>query len=135
MKGRIFMKVLKNERGQSLIEFTIILPIILIILMGIFEFGIMINSYLTINNAARESSRLAAVGGTDIEVINMALSRLPNLDTNNIMIEVTPSGLNRVRGESVTVKITYNYQVITPIISNIINNSVNLIAKNSMRIE
>lgn len=129
------MKVLKNERGQSLIEFTIILPIILIILMGIFEFGIMINSYLTINNAARESSRLAAVGGTDIEVINMALSRLPNLDTNNIMIEVTPSGLNRVRGESVTVKITYNYQVITPIISNIINNSVNLIAKNSMRIE
>lgn len=129
------MKVLRNERGQSLIEFTLIIPIVLIILMGIFEFGIMLNSYLTINNAARDSSRLAAVGGSDTEVISLALDRLPNIDTNNITIEVTPSAGNRVRGGTVTVKVTYNYQVFTPIISNIINNNVNLIAKNSMRIE
>jgi hypothetical protein len=46
--------------GQSLVEFTILLPILLIMLSGLIELGLMLNIYLDLIDAARESARFAA---------------------------------------------------------------------------
>lgn len=47
-------------RGQSLVEFTLMLPILLMMLSGLIEFGFMLNYYLDIIDAARETARFAA---------------------------------------------------------------------------
>jgi len=47
-------------RGQSLVEFTILLPILLIMISGLIEFGFMLNYYLDLIDAAREAARWAA---------------------------------------------------------------------------
>jgi Flp pilus assembly protein TadG len=129
------MKSLRNEKGQSLVEFAILLPILLLLLMGILEFGIILNSYLTINNASREGARLGIVSGSNIEINELITNISPNLDTANLIVNITPLEGIRTSGETITVEIIYNYQVIIPIISNILNNVVVLKAQTSMRME
>jgi Flp pilus assembly protein TadG len=62
---------LRSERGAELIEFALILPLIIILLMGIFDFGLAFQRYEVITNAAREGARLgslqASYAVTDIQ--------------------------------------------------------------------
>ncbi len=129
------MKSLSNEKGQSLVEFAILLPILLLLLMGILEFGIMLNSFLTVNNSAREGARLGIVSGSNTEISNLIVNISPNLDTENLIVNITPAEGSRESGGTLTVEVIYNYQVIIPIISNILNDVVVLKAQTSMRIE
>lgn len=52
--------LIRQRRGQSLVEFTILLPVLLMMLSGLIEFGFMLNSYLDLIDAAREAARFAA---------------------------------------------------------------------------
>lgn len=49
----------KNERGQSLVEMAIITPLLLMMLLGIFEVGYVLRNYLVIANVTRETARFA----------------------------------------------------------------------------
>ena len=62
-------RVYHSERGAALLETAIALPIILMICVGIFEFGRAYQTWQVLTNAAREGARVAAVGGTsDLDV-------------------------------------------------------------------
>jgi Flp pilus assembly protein TadG len=50
-----------DRRGQSLVEFGLILPIFLLMVFGIVDFGRAVFAYSTLNNAAREAARVAVV--------------------------------------------------------------------------
>jgi Flp pilus assembly protein TadG len=54
-------RILPSERGQDLVEFALILPLLLLLLLGIIEFGITIFTYNTIANASREVARYGSV--------------------------------------------------------------------------
>lgn len=55
---------LSEERGQSLVEFVIALPVLLVIVFGIIEFATAWRTYQIITNAAREGARVAVVIST-----------------------------------------------------------------------
>jgi len=129
------MKTLKNQKGQSLVEFAIILPILLLLLFGIAEFGIMLNSYLTIQNGSREGARLGIIGGSDVEIIALIRTTSPNLTAADMSISLTPSETNRKSGDTLQVIVTYNYHMTVPIISSLVGNVIVLTAQTSMRIE
>src|SRR6185312_16248181 len=50
-----------SRRGQALVEFALVLPIFILLLVGIFDFGRAIYAYNTISNAAREAVRVGVV--------------------------------------------------------------------------
>jgi Flp pilus assembly protein TadG len=52
---------LPSERGQSLVEFALVMMPLFIILLGIIQFGFIFNAYVTITNATREGARLGTV--------------------------------------------------------------------------
>jgi len=52
---------IKNERGQTMTEFAFVLPILLVLLFGIIQFGIIFNNYVALTDAARAASRKGAV--------------------------------------------------------------------------
>jgi Flp pilus assembly protein TadG len=52
---------IKNERGQTMVEFALVLPILLVLLFGIIQFGIIFNNYVALTDAARAASRKGAV--------------------------------------------------------------------------
>jgi Flp pilus assembly protein TadG len=51
----------KSPQGQALVEFALVVPLIVLLLMGIFDFGRVIYAYNTVANAARQGARVAAV--------------------------------------------------------------------------
>lgn len=130
-----YFNILRNDKGQSLVEFSLIIPIIVLMIMAIIEFGLMFNAYLTINNSSREGARYAAVGGTDAEIVAKIISTAPKLKSEYISVSIVPSEANRSRGETVTVYVTYDYKVLIPLMSTIIDNIVDLNAQTSMRVE
>lgn len=54
-----------DEGGQNIVEFALLLPVLMYILMGIMQFGLVFASYLTINNAVREGARWGSISVFD----------------------------------------------------------------------
>ena len=52
---------LRSERGAELIEFALIFPLLLLVLLGIVDFGFLFQRYEVLTNATREGARLAAL--------------------------------------------------------------------------
>jgi len=50
----------RTERGQALVEFSILLPVFMIVLSGLLEFGLVFNNHLTLEYATREGARAGA---------------------------------------------------------------------------
>ncbi len=84
----------KNETGQALVEFTLILPILILIVLGIIEFGWLLNAQITLNSAAREGARVGAVLNTTDEI-----RRTKMLEAVNATAQF--SGLNVLEDECV----------------------------------
>jgi Flp pilus assembly protein TadG len=55
------MKRLHDERGQTMVEFAIVLPVLCLLLFGAIQFGILFNNYVTLTDAVRAGARKAAV--------------------------------------------------------------------------
>src|SRR3990172_10793252 len=51
-----------GEKGQALVEFTLLIPIFLLLVFAIVDFGMGFHAWITVTNSAREGARLAAVG-------------------------------------------------------------------------
>lgn len=65
MEHKSFQRpLLSRRRGATLVEFALLLPVLLAILLGIIEFGWLVKNHLTLANATREGARAAAVGGS-----------------------------------------------------------------------
>ncbi len=62
----------QSESGAALVEFTILMPVLFLILFGIIEFGMIIFAENNMTNAAREGARTAAVSGGTLAAANTA---------------------------------------------------------------
>ena len=68
-----------NDRGAAAVEFALVLIPLLVLLLGIIEFGYIFNQQLTVTNAAREGSRVLAItrdAGDGIDAATLAASTL-----------------------------------------------------------
>ena len=69
-----------NQRGQAVIELALTLPLLLVVVFGIIDFGFMFQRYESVTNAAREGARLGVLqvsaGYTAVEAQNRAISYL-----------------------------------------------------------
>lgn len=124
-----------TRKGQSMVEFALVLPIIIVLFVGIFEFGQIFNAYLQINHASREGARTGALRGTDIEIEQSVTDSSPSLDPTLMIVTITPAEASRTRGESVKVQIDYDYQVVIGLVGDIISDNVTLTTQTTMRIE
>lgn len=51
----------RDDEGQNIVEFALLLPLLMYILMGIIQFGFIFAAYLTLNNAVREGARWGSI--------------------------------------------------------------------------
>ncbi len=73
------MRRQSSERGQSLVEFALVLPVFVLILFGLFDLGRAVYAYNTISNASRESARVAIVNQTNADVEAEAIKQAVSL--------------------------------------------------------
>jgi Flp pilus assembly protein TadG len=119
----------RSERGQSLVEFALILPIFILVLAGLFDLGRAVYAYNTISNASRESVRVAIVNQTQTDVENEALKQGVALGLSATAVTITyldPDGSGTPCaspydvGCVASVTVQYFYTAATPVISQII---------------
>ena len=111
-----------TEVGQALVEFTFVLPLFLVLLFALVDFGRGFYAWLLITNASREGARAAAVGNdgatVDAKIYASFCSATPPTAANCALdpadITITKVLLT-TRGEQVTVTLTYDYDYVTPL--------------------
>ena len=126
---------LKSSRGQAMVEMALILPVLLMLILSIVEFGLVFNHYLTLQNASREAARSASIGASDAVAAERAREVSPQLDQARLTIVFSPTGGSRKRGDSVTVTVRYTHQLITPVVSDWVGDAIVLEASTRMRVE
>ena len=103
---------LRNERGQTMVEFAVVLPVLALLLFGVIQFGIAFNSYLTITDAVRAGARKAAVSAEAVDPVGAATTEVQSsassLDLSQLNVSVTSTWK---QGDDVTVQATYPYSI------------------------
>ena len=116
------MKRYRNEKGNALIETAITMPIVLLVCVGIFEFGRAYQTSQVLTNAAREGARLAILEGpTDAEVrtrVNQYLTDggLASLADGNIVIGRNTVLTASSTASTVTVNYPFQFMMLNPIV-------------------
>jgi Flp pilus assembly protein TadG len=105
-------RIVREERGQTMAEFAVVLPILVVLLLGIVQFGILFNNYVTLTDAARAGARAAAVARQSGDPVGAATSAVrasgADLNQGNLAVNVS-SGW--APGSPVTVTATYPYSI------------------------
>lgn len=108
-----------------MVEFTMLVPIFLLLVLAIVDFGMGFHAWITITNSAREGARLGAVGGPSAGAVDC--DPLPASGTIERRVCDTASSLNPSNfsltvtnaqgtpGTSVVVDVDYDYSLITPL--------------------
>ncbi len=113
MSNRIGKKIeIRSERGQSVTEFALVLPVLALLLFGIIQFGITFNNYVTLTDATRAGARKAAVGRQVADPVGTAVQAVrdsaKDLKQGDLSVSVTSSWQP---GQDVTVAATYPYSI------------------------
>ncbi len=127
----------KNQSGQALVEMAIILPILLILIFGIIEYGRGFAAYLAVTTAAREGARIATVGGSDNDISAAVTLRTSAmlLDSTKLTISISPTAGSRIRGSAVTIEVTYLVPMYDPVFTTLIGTNMSVKGKTVMRVE
>jgi len=98
------------------VEFALVLPIFLLVLFAIVDFGMAFHAWLTVTNSAREGARLGSVHATSAEIEQRVRTTADTLEQANLAVTVTNAeDQGGQPGESVVVDVSYSYSLMTPL--------------------
>jgi Flp pilus assembly protein TadG len=101
-----------SERGQSLVEFALALPILVLLLFAVIQFGIVFNNYVTLTDATRAGARKAAVGRQQSNPVGVCQTAIRNSATDLNQSDLSPSCSSSWKpGADVNVTATYPYTI------------------------
>lgn len=127
--------IMKGSRGQAMVELALVLPILLMLMLGIFELGRVLGAQMIINNVAREGARNGAVGYDSAEISTLVYSRLLWLDPSRFQVTISPDDSARAKGQPLTVECRYSIDLMTPYMALFLPDPMPLSATCEMRIE
>ena len=123
------------SKGNAMIEFALLFPLLLLIVFGITEFGRAIRVVQTLNSAAREGARVAAVTNPDVDLVTTRVNEV--LDAANVV----GSGIS-VEGplgagieQTVRVTVTSDFEVLSGTILETFAGTITLQGVSVMRFE
>ncbi len=120
----------RHERGQSLVEFAIMVPVLLILLMGVVDLGRAYYTYLALRDAAAEGANFGAVyphcvSSADCPNPNNIVHRVRQSAPAGGLVNwsdaiISPVVPSPTPGQSLTVTVSFTYTIITPVANVII---------------
>jgi Flp pilus assembly protein TadG len=108
------LRKIKNERGQTMTEFALVLPMLVVLMLGIVQFGVAFNNYVTLTDAVRAGARKAAVSRQSSDPAGACraavLAAAGSLDTTELSTNLSCSS-SWAPGSEVTVHADYPYNI------------------------
>jgi Flp pilus assembly protein TadG len=103
-----------RDCGSVAVEFALVLPILLLIIFGVIDFGRAINDQITLTQAAREGARLASLGYSTSAVQTRAQSAATGLSPVTVTVSTAcPTGAGA--GVDAVVQASYSFSFLTPV--------------------
>jgi len=127
----------QRRRGAAATEFAIVLPVFLLLIVGILEFGRMIMVQQVLTNAAREEARLACIEGSTESAVQTAVATfLTNASVSGVTVTCSPSNLSSAApGSQITVQTSVPFKDVSWVSSPWFATDVTLSASCMMRRE
>lgn len=119
-----------DERGQATVEAALVLPLVVLLLLGVVQIGLLVRAEVLVTHAAREAVRAAAVD-PDPDAATRAATTASSLDAERM--KVTVQGRDGP-GSRVQVEVTYTAPTDVPLIGGLLGD-VTLQATATMRVE
>jgi len=110
---RILPRWSRRERGQTLVEFALILPIMLLLIFALVDFGRGFYTWLIVTNGAREGARVGATQQDYNAIMTRIRDATSTLDPGRMTVTIT--NVQGPRGQPITVDIRYDFDWVTPI--------------------
>ena len=126
----------RSQRGQSLAEFAMVVPVFLILLFGVVDFSLGLKAWLTVTNASREGARVLVLGQSCTQVTDQARNVASSLNPP-VTVTITPSSCDGSAGDAMTVTVSYTYSSITPLgnFVNLLTGPITMTSSSTMRHE
>ncbi|MBI5284469.1 MAG: pilus assembly protein [Chloroflexi bacterium] len=126
----------RSQRGQSLAEFAMVVPVFLILLFGVVDFSLGLKAWLTVTNASREGARVLVLGQSCTQVTDQARNVASSLSPA-VSVTITPSSCTGSSGDAMTVTVSYTYNSITPLgnFVNLLTGPITMTSSSTMRHE
>ena len=112
-KRGLLQRLRDGDAGQALVEFALILPLMLLLLFALADFGRAFYTWLVVTNAAREGARVGATQAATNAIEQRIYDAIGPLDPADLTISLT--NVQGPRGEPIEVDLTYSFQYVTPI--------------------
>lgn len=119
-------KRLKGRRGAAMVEFALVAPLLILVLLGIMVMGVVINSKIVVAGAAREAGRTWAIVKNDSQARNKAAEAITSGG-----LKVAANGANlfdpnhdvkfQHQGDYINVTVTYRQPIFVPMIAQLID--------------
>lgn len=107
-----------NDRGAAAVEFALLLPVLVLLVLGIAEFGRAYNAQITLTNAAREGVRVMAITNDPARARTAAIEAAVTLNPELVSANFTPAPTScsaSASDESTTFTISYSLNTLTGI--------------------
>ena len=124
------MRSRQADNGAAAVELALVLPFLLLLLFGIIDFGRAYNARITLSNAARESVRVWALGGTQGEATQRASDTAVGLNVTDVSFDSSPAC---TFGELTALTVTADFTYLTPFIADLAPGIVQLSTDGVMR--
>jgi len=123
MEGITMLKALrlfkKDEKGQAVVEMAITLPLLMLILCAILDFGWLMSNQMIVDECSREGARYgivnASAGGAASLISAHVISTAPSFISNLLSVSVTFSNPSNPTSGDVTVQVSCNVKSLTPL--------------------
>ncbi len=110
---------MRGERGQAAVEFALVTPLLVVLLLGVIQVGVAFHDYVTLTDAARAGARKAIVarfsGGSLTDATQAVRDAASDLDQTKLQVSVTDPAWN-TPGSLVTVTASYPYSINIPLL-------------------
>lgn len=139
-KLTLIKKIKSSKKGQAMVEFALILPILVLLLCGIIDFGWLFGNKLLTTYACREGARYGAVNATESNyatlIENKVTSVVPTFVSSGMTIVSTLSVPSAPEDGDITVNITYTFDLLTPFVSMFIGSQdYTVVSESTMKVE
>jgi Flp pilus assembly protein TadG len=100
-----------RDRGAAAVEFALLLPLLMLLVFGIVDFGRALNAQITLSQAAREGARMAALG--EPNVVSSTQAAATGLNPVSVTVTSCPTGAPA--GTNAVVQVSYSFSFVTPV--------------------
>lgn len=126
---------MRKQSGQSAVEFAVVISVLLLLIMGVVDFGRAFFAYNVVANAAREGARYGIIASRSAsDIISYATTQAT---LAGVSVSVPSRGTAGNSADPVVVQASYSFTPITPLIGTLCcsGGPLNMVARSSMFVE